>query len=278
MKVNSIGYNYSVHAFGGNKKNIEKKNNNIIIVKPDSSDKFNKALKTILLSALMASPSVINTSCDKIIDTDHSHWENENPKDYKDYVYTIPSRKIDNIMLPTDSVVIKDGFDANHKLNKNMNKLLNTLNIPRLTVGELPVSMSYLSDGAERNVMHLILDGEASKDGIYIYNAKKYSSDGSEKSYKYTLSDDGDNVNVKINGSGVSSELSFAIEGSDVVCSKKINGKNQKTDVYCESKLPDTSGSKSYCVVKESLDENGETTDLNVMSQFNLWSYTPDNY
>lgn len=279
MKVNSIGYNYAAPAFTGQNNKVNKKNNNnIIIVKPDGSDKFNKALKTILISALMASPSAINTSCDKITDTDYSHWENENPKHYKDYLYTIPSRQIDNIKLPADSVVIKDGSAANENLNKNLNKMLNVLNIPRMTTGELPVSMSWLSDGSSKSVMHMVLDGESVQGGNYVYNVSKYSADGSKKSYKYTLSDDGDKINFKVSGSGSNSEFTLSVNGNEVECHEKINGKNHKTAVFCESKLPDLTGKKAHCLVKEAFDENGETTDLNVMSKFDLWSYTPDNY
>lgn len=279
MKVNRIGYNYTAPAFAGQNNKVNKNNNsNIIIVKPDGSDKFNKALKTILISALMASPAAINTSCDKIIDKDFSHWENENPKHYKDYLYTIPSRQIDGIKLPADSVLIKDGFEANDNLNKNMNKMLDLLNIPRMTRGDLPVSMSWMCDGETKSVMHMVLDGKAVQDGNYVYNVSKYSADGSEKSYKYTLSDDGGKVNFKISGNSSNFEFTLSVNGNEVECYEKINGKNQKTAVFCESKLPDLTGKKSHCIIKESFDKNGETTDLDVMSKFDLWSYTPDNY
>lgn len=278
MKVNSIGFNYSAPAFAGRKKNNDEKKNNIIVIQASNSDKCNKALKTLLLSALMVSPAAINTSCSKWTDTEYSHWENENPKHYKDYLYTIPSRKIDNITLPADSVLIKDGFEANENLNKNMNKLLNTLNIPRMTSGELPISMSWLSDGSEKSVMHMVLDGEASEGGNYVYNVSKYAPDGSKKSYKYTLSDDADKVNFKISGSGVNSEFALGVNGTEVECFNKINGMNKKSAVFCESKFPDLTGQKAHCVVKESFNENGETSSLDVMSKFNLWSYSPDNY
>ena len=103
MLVKRIGFNNSVLPFSGNSRKKDVNKDKIIVIQPSASDKAaNRAIKTLLISALMTSPAVINTSCDKWTEEDFSHWENENPAHYKDYVYIIPSRKVDGIMLPTD--------------------------------------------------------------------------------------------------------------------------------------------------------------------------------
>lgn len=277
MLVNRIGFNNSVLPFSGNSRKKDVNKDKIIVIQPSASDKAaNKAIKTLLISALMTSPAVINTSCDKWTEEDFSHWENENPAHYKDYVYIIPSRKVDGIMLPTDSVEIKHGFAVNDNLNKNLNNMLNKLNIPRMTEGELPVSMSWLGDGSSRHVTHMLLDGDASKDGKYVYNVTKYSNSGNEQKYTYTFSDNGSKVNLSVNSNGVTSEYTLADDGNEIACYKNTDGEDIKCAVFCESKLPNENGAKAHCIVKESFDENGETSDLAVMSNFDLWSYTPD--
>ncbi len=277
MKVSSIGYNQLlVNSFGNKTKKNHEERNQKSNIQPNLNNKADKALKTLLISAMIASPSVINTSCDKWVETDYDHWENENPMHFKDYLYVVPSRKLDNIMLPVDSISVKHNFIQDENLNKNLNNMLNALNIPRMTEGNLPVNMSYLTDGKAKKVINMSLNDTASEDGKYVYEVTKYEQDGSENSCSYTFSASGNDIKLSIDSNGQNSEYLLKLRGNEVDCYKNSNGEEKRCAIFCESKLPNQTGKKAHCIVKESFDDQGITSDLAVMSNFNLWSYSPD--
>ena len=273
MKVNNIGYNYIAPQFAGKKnKNVE--NKNTIVVQVDNlPDNAKKALRTLLISALMASPAVMNTSCDGDVLTGVDTWTNPDPESYKDYMYLLPSREVDGINMPADTVNIKHGFVANEKLNNNLNTMLNTLNIPRYADGNMPVAISWLNreENGSKSLVRIKLNGEASEGGKYVYDAKEYSQDGLQRTYPCTASDDGDNIKFTINSDGTDRTLTLQKEGSDITLYENSN----KKATYCESIFTNENGNSKHCVVKEAFDENGNTASLTAMTDFYLSSYSP---
>lgn len=276
MKVNSIGYNYSVPQFSGrNKKNVEDKNKKVLVIKPEQlSDNAKKALRTLLISAMIATPAVMNTSCDKWSDVDV--WVNPDPESYKDYMYILPPREESGIKMPADTVNVKHNFKVNKNLNNNLNTMLDALNIPRFTEGALPVSMSWLKqkENGDKSLIRLKLNDANSSEGKYVYDASEYTEGGLQNTGKFTISDNGNEINASIDENGQTKNYTFKLEGNEIACYDSDS--NAKKAVYCESVITDQYSNKDHCVVKENYDENGQTNALDLMSSFRLWSYSPD--
>lgn len=281
MKVNSIGCNYSIPQFSGkNKKNsnVEYKNNKnkkVLVIKPEQlSDNAKKALKTLLISAMIATPAVTNTSCEKWSDVDV--WVNPDPESYKDYMYILPPREESGIKMPADTVNVKHNFKVNKDLNNNLNTMLNALNIPRFTEGALPVGMSWLKqkENGDKSLVRLSLNDANSAEGKYVYDSMEYTESGLKNTGKLIISNNGNDINASIEQNGQTKNYTFKREGREIVCYDSDS--NAKKAVYCESVITDENSNEKHCVVKENFDENGQTSALDLLSGFRLWSYSPD--
>lgn len=233
MQINRINNTFTAVNFKGldNKRNKNNSKNNLpseqtptIVHIP--ANKLNNALKAAIIIPVVSLPLVMG-SCSKD-EQESDYWAQGYPGTSIKYPakHIMPEFKVDSITFANDTVIVPKELSEKSRINRNINNLLDKINIPRYTEGTLPAAFTFKTD---KYIQYMILDGVASAESdnkTLFYDVQRYKNNGEFKMFRLEFSADDDDVVMKTSGLGNnSSEYVFKAQEDGVQSYQNIDGR-----------------------------------------------------
>lgn len=264
MKVNSIApvsFNGIKNQSVNNKKSEHIHNNqtsHTII----SSDKLNKALKAMIVAPLIAGSL---TACDR---TEHEYESIINPPHITDslYIHRFPEINVNGTTFSEQTVYLKKRLNPDSPLNKALNDMFDTLDVPKKTEGYIPANM-FWSNG--NNVFHMMIDA-STDDSKYIYNLTDVDKKaGTAVTKRLEFTEDNERLNLKVTDFDKERIYNFVNRGDSITLFRNYGGESEKAASFKKEIIPQPGKKDKYTI--EQTTYGVDTTRVN-LDNFVMWS------
>lgn len=232
MQVNKINNTITAINFNGlnNKKNNNNSKNTQKTEQTPSfvhvpADKLQNALKAAVIIPVVVLP-LVTGSCSKE-EHECDYWSQNYPGTDLKYpaIHILPEFKVDSITFANDTVVVPKELSEKSLINRNMNNLLDKVNIPRYTDGTLPAAFTFKTN---KYIQFMKLDGPASAESnnkTLFYDVQRYNNNGDVKLFRLEFSADNEDVVMRSSGLGSNNdEYIFKAADKGVQSYQNING------------------------------------------------------
>lgn len=269
MKVFSI--NPAMYSTNFNGKNNKHKTNPQYD-KPQSqnisSHRLNNAIKAAVMIPLVAGSFA---ACDR---TEVETSQVINPPNYSDsmYIHRFPEITVNGATFSEQSVYINKNLDPDSRVNRSLNNLLNTLDVPKKTEGAFPVNMFWSSGN---HVYHMMMDGSLTDNSKFVYHFTDVNrKEGTADNYVLKFTDDGSGLNISSNGVYENSNYNFVNKGDSVLMYKNNENDSEKTALFKKKMVQQPNGKDKYTV--EQTNFANDTTKVS-NENFVVWSVNNEN-